>query len=130
MILWGPLYLHYGFLLPVEGSPPVYEVGKGVPLMFLIRIASGPEAPRHYFHRRDPMQINYVNYSYVGYAFIILMLVLLNGCVNHPSYYSEESCDYCVKQNEHFARIYKDAIFNNKLNKLRKEVIELKEIKK
>lgn len=76
------------------------------------------------------MQFNYVNYRHIGYTLIILILVMLNGCVNHPSYYSEESCDYCVKQNEHFARIYKDSIFNNKLNKLQKEVVELKKEQK
>lgn len=57
--------------------------------------------------------------------FLFLTLLLLPGCVNHPSYWSEESCEYCIKQNEHYTRIYKDEMVKSRLSKLESKVKQL-----
>lgn len=64
-------------------------------------------------------------YPFIG--ILIFVLFLMSGCVNHPSYWSEESCDYCMKQNEHYIRVHKDEMVNRKLNILAREVRSLKE---
>ena len=57
---------------------------------------------------------------------LFLTLLFIPGCVNHPSYWSEESCEYCIKQNEHYTRVYKDEMVKARLGRLEKEVKQLK----
>ena len=53
---------------------------------------------------------------------ISVWLFSLSGCVNHPSYWSEESCEYCIKQNEHYIRIHKDELIKAKINRLENRI--------
>ncbi len=57
---------------------------------------------------------------------LLATLLFIPGCVNHPSYWSEESCEYCLKQNEHYSRVLKDEMFKTRLNKLEYQVKKLK----
>jgi hypothetical protein len=59
-------------------------------------------------------------------VFLALCVLLLPGCVNHPSYWSEESCEYCIKQNEHYTRVYKDEMVKARLKRIESDVKKLK----
>ena len=50
--------------------------------------------------------------------FIAFVLLLLPGCATHPGYWSEESCEYCIKQNEHYIRVHKDEMVKQRLRRL------------
>ncbi len=64
--------------------------------------------------------------SYPYFAMmVIIVLLALPGCATHPGYWSEESCEYCIQQNEHFSRVYKDQLTENKLKRLERRIKEL-----
>lgn len=65
----------------------------------------------------------------MNYVMLVMMclavMIVIPGCATHPAYWSEESCEYCIQQNEHFSRVFKDQLTENKLKRLEKRVKEL-----
>ena len=65
----------------------------------------------------------FCNYNKVA----VILLILCQGCVNHPSYWSEESCEYCIKQNEHYIRVHKDEMTNSRIRKIEQRLLKVEE---
>jgi hypothetical protein len=66
-------------------------------------------------------------YSWVLVCTIFVLVMFTTGCsVNtHPAYWSEESCEYCIKQNEHYVRVHKDEMLKLRIKRIEDSVSKI-----